>query len=137
MSLAFCIGWLRSPLALGLGMAAVPVVNLFGGWLAEVLGLPPGGTARLAWDLGWLAVSGMAMVAIATALAPHHRAAHAGVAGLLLALGLGWALATVAGDFPRWFLASAILSLPMQVWLGWRIGVARRRRRHPRPACDG
>ena len=59
----FSLWLLRSCLALVLGIAALPVVNLLGGWLAQVLRLPPGGTGRLAWDLGWLAASGVAMVA--------------------------------------------------------------------------
>ena len=123
----FSLWWLRSCLALVLGIAALPVVNLLGGWLAQVLRLPPGGTGRLAWDLGWLAASGVAMVALATALATRHRATQAWLAFVLLVLGLGWAVAMVADDFPPWFTALAILTLPLQAWLGWRLGTSRRR----------
>lgn len=123
----FTLWWLRSCLALALGIAALPAVNLFGGWLAQVLRLPPGGMGRLAWDLGWLAASGVVMVALATALATRHRAAQAWLAFVLLALGLGWAVAMLADDFPRWFTALVVLTLPLQAWLGWRLGTSRRR----------
>lgn len=118
--------WLRSCLALALGLAALPAINLLGGWLAELLRLPPGGTGRLAWDLSWLAASGVAMVTIAAALATRYRGAHACLAGLLLAVGLGWAVATVADDFPAWFQVLAILTLPLQVGLGGWLGTRRR-----------
>ncbi|KFL37256.1 hypothetical protein N788_10475 [Arenimonas donghaensis DSM 18148 = HO3-R19] len=118
---------MRSCLALVLAVAVVPALNLAGSWLAAALQLPPGGTGRLAWDLGWLAASGIAMVATATALATRHHAAHAGLAGLLLGLGLGWAVASVGGDFPVWFTALALLTLPLQVGLGWWLGAPRHR----------
>lgn len=42
---------LRSVLALALAAVAVPLVNLAGGEFADLLQLPRGGDARLAYDL--------------------------------------------------------------------------------------
>lgn len=126
MSRAFPLWWLRSCLALALAVASLPATNLFGGWLAGALALPAGGSARLAWDLGWLMLSGVVMVALATILASRHQAANAWIAGLLLAAGLGWAVAKLGHEFPAWFLATAILTLPLQAWLGWRLAALRR-----------
>lgn len=60
---------LRSLLALGLALVAVPLVNLAGGELAALLRLPPGGDARLAYDLLWVFLAGVAGSALMVGVA--------------------------------------------------------------------
>jgi len=110
---------LRSVLALVLAIAAVPLVNLAGGELSDALGLPPGGTLRLSVDLFWVFMAGVAGSALMVGVAAVAKAAHAwAIFALYLALDVH---VTVAAwdDFPRGFTLACLLTLPLQVWLGW------------------
>lgn len=110
---------LRSLLALALAIAAIPLVNLAGGELALLLRLPPGGDARLGYDLLWVLLAGLAGSALMVRVAAVAKTAHAwAIFAIYLALDV---YVTVAAwdDFPRWFSLACLLTLPVQVWLGW------------------
>lgn len=110
---------LRSLLALALAIVAVPLVNLAGGELAALLQLPPGGDARLAYDLLWVFLAGVAGSALMVGVAAVAKTAHAW-ALFVLYLALDLYVTVVAwDDFPRWFTLACLLTLPLQVWLGW------------------
>ena len=116
---------LRSVLALVLAIVAIPVVNSAGGELASVLGLPRGGDARLAYDLLWVFLAGLVGSALMVGVAAVAKTAHAwAIFALYLALD---AYVTVMAwdDFPRWFTLACLLTLPLQVWLGWWLVVKR------------
>lgn len=114
---------LRSLIGLVAAIATVVVVNLAGAHVSDAVGLHAG-TPRLAVDLGWFAISGIVATAVLLRSAAVARAMHAW--GWLL----GWL--TVAGyaawqmrdDWPAWFSLGVLLSLPMQVRLGWRWAMA-------------
>lgn len=118
---------LRSLLALALAVIAVPLVNLAGGELAALLRLPPGGDARLAYDLLWVFLAGVAGSALMVGVAAVAKTAHAWVLfALYLALDL-YVTVMAWDDFPRWFTLACLLTLPLQVWLGWWLAWGRRR----------
>lgn len=118
---------LRSLLALALAVIAVPLVNLAGGELAALLRLPPGGGARLAYDLLWVCLAGVAGSALMVGVAAVAKTAHAWVLfALYLALDL-YVTVMAWDDFPRWFTLACLLTLPLQVWLGWWLAWGRRR----------
>lgn len=110
---------LRSALGLVLAIAAIPVVNLAGGELAGVLALPRGGDARLAYDLLWVFLAGVVGSVLMVGVAAVSKTAHAW-AIFVLYLGLDLYVTVMAwDDFPRWFTLGCLLTLPLQVWLGW------------------
>jgi hypothetical protein len=118
---------LRSLLALALAIIAVPVVNLAGGELAALWGLPRGGDARLGYDLLWVFLAGVAGSALMVGVAAVAKTAHAWVLfALYLALDL-YVTVMAWDDFPRWFTLACLLTLPVQVWLGWWLAWGRRR----------
>lgn len=116
---------LRSVLALALAAVAVPLVNLAGGELADLLQLPRGGDARLAYDLLWVFLAGVAGSALMVGVAAVAKATHAwALFALYLALDL-YVTVMAWDDFPRWFTLACLLTLPLQVWLGWWLVVKR------------
>ena len=118
---------LRSVVALALAIFAIPMVNLAGGEFATRLALPPGGDARLAYDLAWVFLAGIAGSALMVGVAAVAKTAHAwAIFALYLALD---AYVTVMAwdDFPRWFTLACVLTLPLQVWLGWWLAGGRKR----------
>lgn len=123
---------LRSVLALALAIAAIPAVNLSGAWISEhLLGLPSGGTLRLAVDLCWVFMAGVAGAWLMVAIAAVAKSAHAWVLfAIYLAADLHGAI-TMGDDFPRWFVIGFIALLPLQVWLGWWLAM-RKWPRNPR-----
>src|SRR5690606_5282374 len=134
-----CMSWkqalvaaVRSPLAVVLALVAFCAANQFGGWLAAQLGLPPGGGARLGWDLGWMFVAGVLAAWCLAWLAPP-RAARAHVAVFFVALMAfaAWVVAGMGGDWPWWFSGGVLATMPLQAWLGLRLP-PRRARRAPR-----
>lgn len=109
---------LRSLLAIAAGLAVLPLVNLAGGALADLTGFPAAGEGRLAWDLGWVFVAGSLGAWTVARLAP--RAVHAHAAAffaLMLAVSV-LAVARLGEDWPRWFSAGVLMTLPLQVGLG-------------------
>lgn len=125
---------LRSVTALVLAIAAIPVVNLSGAWLSDVvLGLPPGGTLRLAVDLFWVFMAGAAGAFLMVATAAVAKTAHAWILfAIYLVADLHGAI-TMWDDYPRWFTTGFIALLPPQVWLGWWLAWGRRRRTRVAP----
>lgn len=123
---------LRSVLALALAIAAIPVVNLAGAWISDrLLGLPPGGTLRLAVDLSWVCMAGIAGTWLMVSVAAVAKAAHAWVLfALYLAVDLHGATA-MWDDFPRWFVVGVVALLPLQVWLGWWLAMRKGPREPP------
>lgn len=116
---------LRSVLALTLAIVAIPLVNLAGGELALLLRLPPGGDARLAYDLLWVFLAGLVGSALMVGVAAVAKTAHAWT--IFAIYGVLGVYVTVAAwdDFPRWFTLACLLTLPLQVGLGWRWAVRR------------
>jgi hypothetical protein len=121
---------LRSLLALALAVLAIPAVNLAGGWLStRLFALPRGGDLRLAVDLFWVFMAGLAGTWLMVRVAAVAKTAHAwALFALYLAVDL---MAAQAGwdDYPRWFTFGVLLTLPLQVWLGWWLAWGRRRER--------
>jgi hypothetical protein len=90
-----------------------------GGELAGVLVLPRGGDARLAYDLLWVFLAGVVGSVLMVGVAAVSKTAHAW-AIFVLYLGLDLYVTVMAwDDFPRWFTLGCLLTLPLQVWLGW------------------
>lgn len=113
---------LRSLLA-GLAAAATLVLATWAsGELAAALGLPAGGQVRLGWDLSGVIFAGTLAFAVLARLAPAATRAHVIVGLVLLIIALAWAVARLGGDFPAWFIATLLLSVPGQAWLGWLAG---------------
>ena len=119
---------LRSLLALVLAIAAIPAVNLVGAWVSEhVFRLPAGGDLRLAVDLFWVCAAGVAGSWLMVRTAAAAKTAHAWTI-FAIYLGLDAYAAVLAwDDFPRWFTLACLLTLPLQVWLGWWLAWGRRR----------
>jgi hypothetical protein len=123
---------LRTLLAMLAAFAVVEVINMGGSRLGDVLEVP-GSEVRLAWDLAWVFIAGLLATFAVVLLAPAAPGAHA-LAFFVLALVVDVVAVVLLGqDWPRWFSAGLLLSLPLQVWLGWRLalrvrGVYRRRR---------
>ena len=108
---------LRSALALALAIAAIPLVNLAGSELAALLKLPPGGDARLAYDLLWVFLAGLVGSALIVGVAAVAKTAHAwAIFAIYLALDV-YVTVVAWDDFPRWFSLACLLTLPLQVWL--------------------
>ena len=116
---------LRSALALALAIAAIPLVNLAGSELAALLKLPPGGDARLAYDLLWVFLAGLVGSALIVGVAAVAKTAHAwAIFAIYLALDV-YVTVVAWDDFPRWFSLACLLTLPLQVGLGWRLALGR------------
>ena len=126
---------LRSLLAIALALVVVVAVNQAGGVVAGRIGLAAGGDGRLAWDLGWVFLAGVLATWAAVRLAPSAPRAHAvGLFAIFLAVDV-LAVVELGADWPLWFSAGALLTLPLQVWLGAWWGLrGRRRSRVPRTA---
>lgn len=114
----WALSGLRALLAMALAFVAVVLANWIGSWIATLTEMPPGGDARLSWDLGWLAAAGILGAWVVVRAAPCRPRAHA-AAFFIVALALGGVAVAQAGcDFPLWFRAGILLGLPFQVWLG-------------------
>jgi hypothetical protein len=118
----------RALLALLAGFAAMFAINLAGSALATALGFPAGGSPRLGWDLLCVVLSGIAGAWTAVRLAPCMPRLHALAFFLLVLLMDGYAVAELGADFPAWFSAGLLLTLPFQVWLGARLALLPGRR---------
>ncbi|MEI2432460.1 hypothetical protein RDV84_06425 [Lysobacter yananisis] len=126
--------FLTSLLALILAAMAFLALNWSGGELAARLRLPPGGAARLSWDLAWTVAAAALALWIVARWAPVAARWQAGAAwAALTALAL-WAVTNLGGEFPLWFDAGLLAALPALGWLAWRwSGPARRNERQQLP----
>jgi peptidoglycan/LPS O-acetylase OafA/YrhL len=109
---------IRSLLAMASAFAVAVLVNWGGGELADATAFPSGNESRLGWDLTWVFIAGALAAWTVVKLAPHAPRAHAWV---LFALALTIHVAAVmqlGGDWPRWFSAGLLLTLPLQIWVG-------------------
>jgi hypothetical protein len=81
------------------------------------------GEVRLAWDLGWTILGGIAATAFAARYAPMWPYAHGGVVWVLIAAASVFAAWDLGSDYPFWFVVTLLVSLPVQaigIWLGAR-----------------
>ncbi|WP_454832381.1 hypothetical protein [Pseudoxanthomonas wuyuanensis] len=114
---------LRSLLTIMLGVAVVALVNQAGGALADLVRFPKPGQGRLAWDLLVVFAAGTLGAWVAVRLAPRAPCRHAlYFFALSLAIAV-FAVMKLGADWPGWFSAGILLSLPLQVWMGasWAI----------------
>lgn len=119
-----------SLLALIGALLALTLVSSAAGWLPSLLGMTPGSEAQLGWDLAFTVLGGIAAIAFATYYAPCWPRAHGTSIWSLLVLGAGYGLWMMGGDFPQWFVIGLLVSLPVQLLVGWWFG--RRAARDPR-----
>ncbi|MDN5780462.1 MAG: hypothetical protein L0H23_00325 [Luteimonas sp.] len=111
---------LRSVLAMALAWAAFCLANVAGSGLATLAGFPSGGGRRLAWDLAWVIVAGALAAWVVAMLAPRAPRLHVlALFAMLLAIAV-YAVVQLGGDWPWWFSAGVVATLPLQAWLGAR-----------------
>ncbi len=111
-----------SVLCVVVALFVLGMVSGAGGWIAPWLGLGEG-EVRLAWDLGWTILGGVAATAFAARCAPKWPYAHGGVVWILIAAASVYAAWDLGSDYPFWFVVTLLVSLPVQavgVWLGAR-----------------
>lgn len=119
---------LRSLLALALAGAAFVLANAVGGELGDRLSLS-GDATRLAWDLAWVFVAGIAAAWLVARLAPCAPGQHV-LAWCVLLLGVAaYAVLRIGDGWPWWFDAGLLAGAPLQAWLGARLAVSARSRR--------
>ncbi|QWP77604.1 hypothetical protein J5226_04120 [Lysobacter sp. K5869] len=103
-----------------LAATAFVAANEFGGEAAAWLGFPPGGAARLGWDLAWTLAAAALAVWLLARWAPAAARAQAMLAWALLAASGVWAVTNLGGEFPLWFDAGLLFALPVLAGCGWR-----------------
>lgn len=108
----------RSLFSLGAAVAVFGLLLQIGDASAHALGLPPGGDARLAWDLAWTLAAGLAAVWTCARIAPGAPRRHAALLGAAMMAIATWAVIELGGDFPGWFGAGLLIGTPLAVWLG-------------------
>lgn len=118
---------LRSLLAIALAFPVLSLVSLAGGALADLTGFPDAGEGRLVWDLGWVFIAGVLAAWMVARLAPRAPRLHAAIFFVLMLVISGVAVARLGGDWPRWFGAGILLTLPLQVGLGVWLGLRGRK----------
>jgi len=109
---------LRSLLAIALACVVEVLINQGGGELADRAGFPWGGERRLAWDLAWVFIAGVLAAWVVTRLAPRAPRVHAAVFFVLMLVVAVAAVVQLGSDWPGWFSAGILLTLPLQVALG-------------------
>ena len=114
--------FLFSLLALGGALLALVLVTTVASWLPPLIGVHTGGAVQLGWDLAFTVLGGIAAIAFATYYAPCWPRAHGTSIWSLLVLGAGYGLWVMGGDFPQWFVIGLLVSLPVQLLLGWWFG---------------
>lgn len=111
-----------SVLSVVVALFVLGMVSGAGGWIAPWLGLGDG-QLRLAWDLAWTILGGVAATAFAARYAPAWPYLHGGVVWVLIAAASAYAAWDLGNDFPFWFVATLLVSLPVQalgIWIGAR-----------------
>jgi len=111
-----------SVLSVVVALFVLGMVSGAGGWIAPWLGLGDG-QLRLAWDLAWTILGGVAATAFAARYAPAWPYLHGGVVWVLIAAASAYAAWDLGNDFPFWFVVTLLVSLPVQalgIWIGAR-----------------
>ena len=111
-----------SVLSVVVALFVLGMVSGAGGWIAPWLGLGDG-QLRLAWDLAWTILGGVAATAFAARYAPAWPYLHGGGVWVLIAAASAYAAWDLGNDFPFWFVATLLVSLPVQalgIWIGAR-----------------
>jgi hypothetical protein len=111
-----------SLLCLVVSVFVLGMVSGAGAWIAPWVGLE-NGEPRLAWDLAWTVLGGVAATAFASRYAPAWPCLHGGLIWAMIVGASAYAAWDVGNDFPFWFVATLLLSLPVQalgIWLGTR-----------------
>ncbi|MBH1365252.1 hypothetical protein I5T79_13235, partial [Stenotrophomonas maltophilia] len=102
------------------GVLSLALVSSVASWLPPLLGLSPGSNSvQLGWDLAFSVLGGVAGISFATYYAPCWPRSHGFSIWSLIALGCGYAVWSVGADFPMWFVVSLLVSLPLQLLVGW------------------
>lgn len=112
-----------SVLCVVVALFVLGMVSGAAGWIAPCIGLGDGRQPRLAWDLGWTILGGLAATAFAARYAPTLPYLHGGVVWAVIAAASAYAAWDLGSDFPFWFVLVLLLSLPLQaagIWLGAR-----------------
>ncbi|WP_313345131.1 hypothetical protein [Stenotrophomonas sp.] len=111
-----------SVLSVVVALFVLGMINGAASWLAGWIGLGEG-EPRLAWDLAWTLLGGVAATAFAARYAPAWPYVHGGVVWALIAAASVYAAWDLGNDFPFWFVVVLLVSLPFQaagIWLGAR-----------------
>lgn len=111
-----------SVLSVVVALFVLGMVSGSAGWIAPWLGLGDG-QLRLAWDLAWTILGGVAATAFAARYAPLRPYLHGGVVWVLIAVASAYAVWDLGNDFPYWFVVTLLASLPVQalgIWMGAR-----------------
>ncbi len=109
-----------SVLCVVVALFVLGMVSGAGGWIAPWVGLGRG-EGRLAWDLGWTILGGFAACAFASRYAPTRPWLHGGIVWAMIVGASAFAAWDLGNDFPFWFVAVLLASLPVQglgIWFG-------------------
>lgn len=117
---------MRSLLALASAGAVLVAGIIASDELAALLRLPAGGDGRLAWDLSGVILAGTLGFWVAARAAPTAPRSHARALLVAMAALALWAVFETGADYPPWFRAGLLLSLPLQYLAGTRAALARR-----------
>lgn len=120
MSASPVITLLRSLLAMIAALAVLVAGIWLSGEIASWLGLPAGGEARLAWDLGGTVIPATFAFVAAARLAPGAPRWHVLALLVLLMAAATWGVWMMGADYPFWFGAGLLLALPLTAWLATR-----------------
>lgn len=122
--------WLRTLIALALGIAAIEAVHFAGGRLLPGAYAPPGAGSLAGALLGLMLLAGIAGTFVTVLVARHRPWLHATI---FLAMMLALDAAAAVGVFAEreaWFKVLMLASLPLQAWLGAKLAL----RAWPQPA---
>lgn len=111
-----------SVLSVVVALFVLGMVSGIAGWTAPWVGLGDS-QLRLAWDLAWTILGGVAATAFAARYAPNAPYVHGGVVWFLIAGASAFAAWDLGNDFPFWFVVTLLVSLPVQavgIWIGAR-----------------
>ncbi|WP_312316387.1 hypothetical protein [Stenotrophomonas sp.] len=109
-----------SVLCVVVALFVLGMVSGAGGWVAPWVGVGQG-PGRLGWDLGWTIVGGFAACAFASRYAPTWPWLHGGIVWAMIVGASAFAAWDLGNDFPFWFVAVLLGSLPVQglgIWFG-------------------
>lgn len=106
---------------------SLALVTSVASWLPGLLQLHPGSAALLGWDLVFSILGGICAIGFATYHAPRWPRTHGAAIWLMLVGAALWACWDSNSLFPYWFITALLVSLPLQLYVGLRIGARRSR----------